>query len=64
MNYYFEIAGIKIRIETDMAFDWNMYIKTFAIAPFEKADVIYILRMTDELHKPDGEIVYQGATCS
>lgn len=64
MEYYFKIAGIKIRVDTDTVFDWNPHIKTFETAAFEQANEVYSIRMTDDLHKPDGEIVYQGATCS
>ena len=64
MEYYFKIAGIKIKINTDAVFDWNPHIKTFETASFEQADEVYSIRMTDGLHKPDGELVYQGATCS
>ena len=64
MEYYFKIAGIKIRVDTDTVFDWNPHIKTFETAAFEQANEVYSIRMTDDLHKPDGELVYQGATCS
>ena len=64
MEYYFKIAGIKIKIDTDAIFDWNPHIRTFETDVFEQADEIYKIRMTDGLHEPDGEIVYQGATCS
>lgn len=64
MEYYFKIAGIKIKLDTDAVFDWNPHIKTFETVAFEQADEVYSIRMTDGLHKPDGELVYQGATCS
>lgn len=64
MENYFEIAGVRIRIEADTAFEWDPHIKVFETDAFEQADEIYKIRMTDELHDPDGEIVYQGATCS
>lgn len=64
MEHYFKIAGIKIKIDTDAIFDWNSHIRTFETDGFEQADEIYKIRMIDGLHKPDGEIVYQGATCS
>lgn len=64
MEYYFKIAGIKIKIDTDAIFDWNPHIRTFETDAFEQVDEVYSIRMTDSLHEPDGEIVYQGATCS
>ena len=64
MEYYFKIAGVKIKVDTDTEFDWNPHIRTFASEAFRQADEVYKIRMADELHKPDGRIVYQGATCS
>ena len=64
MKNYFEIAGVRIRIETDVAFEWDPHIKVFETDAFEQADEIYKIRMADKLYDPDGEIVYQGATCS
>lgn len=64
MEYYFKIAGVKIKVDTDTEFDWNPHIRTFASEDFGQADEVYKIRMADELHKPDGRIVYQGATCS
>lgn len=64
MEYYFKIAGIKIKMDADAVFDWNPHIKMFETDAFEQADEVYRIRMTDCLHKPDDEVVYQGATCS
>lgn len=64
MEYYFLIAGVQIKVEADAAFDWNSHIKIFETKPFQTADEMYRLRLVDMLKNPEGEIVYQGATCS
>ena len=51
MEYYFKIAGVKIKIDADTEFDWNPHIRTFASEAFAQADEVYKIRMADELRQ-------------
>lgn len=58
MNYYFKIAGIRIRVESDIVIHWNGYITTFLCAPCEAVDVYYQCKFTDKL-VPRGKLIWQ-----
>lgn len=59
MIYYFKIAEINIRIETDIEVKWNDYIKRFQIPPHEEETEDYRCYCVDEL-PVSGQPIYQN----
>lgn len=58
MKYYFNIADIKLLIESDFEIKWNNYIKSFLSDPFDNYDDYYQCIVVDKL-KPTGQLIYQ-----
>lgn len=58
MNYYFNIAGIVLKIQSEIEIRWNAYIKTFEIEPVENVNETYICKIGDRLDV-SGNLVYQ-----
>lgn len=58
MDYYFNIAGIKIRIESDIAVAWNSYISAFLCSPCQDYEEYYRCVLEDGL-RACGEPVYK-----
>lgn len=58
MKYYFNIADIKLIIDSEIEIDWNVYIKTFETEPFEKFDEYYKCILVDKL-EPKGVIIHR-----
>ena len=59
MNYYFKIAGITIRIESEIPVSWNSYIRAFLCEPTDEYEEYYQCICTDHL-EPQGTVLYQG----
>ena len=58
MKYYFNIADIKLIIDSEIEIDWNDYIKAFLTAPFDKFNEYYQCILTSKL-EPKGSIIYR-----
>ena len=59
MDYYFEIADIRIRINTDIEVRWNQYIERFQIPVTEEYTEYYQCRCVDNL-PVEGKVIYQN----
>lgn len=61
MNYYFNIAGIKVLVESELEIRWNKYIREFICEKFDKPDEHYRCVLVDAL-EPSGRKVYETET--
>lgn len=59
MEYFFNIAGIKIKIFSEIEICWNQYIQRFRMSPCVQYDEYYECRCADSF-SIEGALVYQN----